>query len=124
MEDMKYMIKVMQAYVNGETIEFASLDSDADNWTKADAPIWNWDEYTYRIKPKPKKVHFEYEDFIEEIKKNGGYVRYLAGKMISIIYPNTKEIIVDDGYRKFNLSYEDFCYKFTRLDGTEFIKEM
>ena len=45
-------IAVMQAFVNGEKVQFAD---DRSKWLDLLAlnPSWNWDEYDYRIKPIP-----------------------------------------------------------------------
>lgn len=52
-EETKKLIKLMQAYVDGEQIECAFL-SDNAKWHPANAPSWNWSTFKYRIKPQPK----------------------------------------------------------------------
>lgn len=52
-EEIRRRIKLMQAYLEGETIEVKGLDYDPDKWfpistTKFD----NWYDYAYRVKPK------------------------------------------------------------------------
>ena len=49
------MIEVMEAFKRGEEIEFR-LRLTLGSWGKETAPIWNWDEFDYRIKPKPKQT--------------------------------------------------------------------
>ena len=44
------MIEVMQAYVRGETIEVS--DKGADNWSEIKCPLWDWNSFEYRVKPK------------------------------------------------------------------------
>lgn len=58
-EQAKQAIAVMQAWVDGEQIEFKvkHLPDDAfrtptEKWGLA----WNWDDFVYRRKPKPKIV--------------------------------------------------------------------
>ena len=51
----KQHIDVMQAFIDGKEIEFASKDK-GDWWRKASTtPIWDFTSYLYRIKPSDKK---------------------------------------------------------------------
>jgi len=43
-------IKIMQAYVDGENIEY--WHSKEIGWSDDDYPTWNWADFDYRIKPK------------------------------------------------------------------------
>ena len=52
-------IKVMQAYVDGEEIEY--LDPHG-NWIHAYDPGWTFQRITYRIKPKPVEFKVWYHD--------------------------------------------------------------
>jgi hypothetical protein len=52
-EETKEAIKVMQAYVDGERIEF-KMNGD---WVEATTPIWSWRIEDYRIaKPEPVEI--------------------------------------------------------------------
>ena len=52
-EATKEAIKVMQAYVDGETIEGKQFHT----WLPVDAISWNWTVYQYRIaKPEPVEI--------------------------------------------------------------------
>ena len=44
------MIEVMQAYVRGEAIEVS--DKGADDWSEIKHPLWDWNSFKYRVKPK------------------------------------------------------------------------
>ena len=44
------MIEIMQAYANGESIEF-KLSSQAD-WRRVADPSWDWCDCDYRVKAK------------------------------------------------------------------------
>lgn len=52
-------IKVMQAYLDGETIEWREKDSD--EWSQFSktsfgaGPVWDWGGQAYRIKPEPRE---------------------------------------------------------------------
>lgn len=57
------MIKVMQAYVDGEEIEYTRSGKD---WRYSDDPEWDWSLFEYRIKPKPRTIWVnEHEDNME-----------------------------------------------------------
>ena len=46
-------IKIMQAYVDGCTIQCRSRKERTDDaWVDTDSPRWDWDHAQYRIKPK------------------------------------------------------------------------
>lgn len=47
---IKEQIEVMQAYARAEKIQFKPITSS--EWYICTAPVWNWDEYEYRIRPK------------------------------------------------------------------------
>jgi hypothetical protein len=47
-EQTKEAIRVMQAYVDGNEVEFKWGSMD---WNSTDKPEWNWSAYDYRIKP-------------------------------------------------------------------------
>ena len=48
-------IEVMESFERGDEIEIR-LSLTLGTWEKEILPIWNWSEYDYRIKPKPKQV--------------------------------------------------------------------
>ena len=69
----KEMIEVMQAYDRGEQIE--RRDRCGNNWFLAPVPSWDWVQYEYRVKPKPKYVPFETaEEFLTAQRKKGRFV--------------------------------------------------
>lgn len=59
-EETKEAIKVMQAYVDGKTIESRKL-LRSGYWSAVQAdntqstPMWDWFECRYRIKPEPRE---------------------------------------------------------------------
>ena len=50
-EQTKEAIRVMQAYVDGNEVEFKWMSKD---WNSTDKPEWNWSDDDYRIKPTAK----------------------------------------------------------------------
>ena len=61
----KEMIEVMQAYEKGEEIEMRLADCEDDRWAPTASPLWNWDNFEYRIKPKEPK----FKDGDEVVRK-------------------------------------------------------
>ncbi len=53
-EETKKCIEVMQAYVDGKEIEYSHEDvilgRNIWNTSIAEGPLWNWEEFQYRIK--------------------------------------------------------------------------
>ena len=72
MKDIDEMIEVMQAYKNGEQIEFCYTDEVIKVWEDTGKPLWNWGDTDYRVKPKPKYVPFDTPDeFLEAQRVHG-----------------------------------------------------
>ena len=66
---LREKIEVMQAFERGEEIECNSLYNP--KWTSATAPAWGWNDFCYRIKPKPKQTVTIEKWLLREI--NGRY---------------------------------------------------
>lgn len=74
-------IKVMQHYANGGLIEKTKVDTDS-GWEKVEHPIWNWEEFEYRIavtKPSIDWSHVSEEYNYLATNENG--VTYLYTDM-------------------------------------------
>nr|DAJ63979.1 MAG TPA: hypothetical protein [Caudoviricetes sp.] len=46
------MIAVMQAYARGEAIEVSN--KGANDWSEIKYPLWDWNNFEYRVKPAKK----------------------------------------------------------------------
>lgn len=69
-EELQNAIKVMQAYIDGEKIEWTYINDDKV-WYLINLPTWNWDKYKYRIKQKPKYRPFkDVEECWQEMLKH------------------------------------------------------
>ena len=109
-------IAVMTAYANGESIQ-ARTRKYLDNWANCLLPKWNWNDFDYRITPKPSYKPFsDKEEFIQFLKTHSGmpYVLLNGGyKIVSQIY-NEGIIIAETGY-----AYQELIKKNIKfLDGT------
>ena len=51
---LRAKIEVMEAFERGEEIEHR--DRLNDMWFASNFPAWDWKEFEYRIKPKPKQT--------------------------------------------------------------------
>lgn len=51
---LREKIETMEAFERGEEIE-CRLNGE-NRWSYAGTPLWNFGDYDYRIKPKPKQV--------------------------------------------------------------------
>lgn len=59
-------IEVMQAFEDGEQIEFKSNGCKHDYWSGLGSSLWDWVNCTYRVKPEPNledRVKAEYGGF-------------------------------------------------------------
>ena len=128
-EEIKEAAKVMEAYDNGKEIQF--LNEEDDKWIDTPIPLFNWDKYTYRIKPEPKYRPFKtQEECWNEMHKHSDF-GWIKGNVTG----EYKQVIRVFGCKTeliFNISYNspaDYspemmfsCYTFT--DGEPFgIKE-
>lgn len=55
-ERTKRMIEVMQAYVDGEKIEYKL----GNEWEVNERPVWNWPTVNYRIAKKPDTINWDH----------------------------------------------------------------
>lgn len=51
MKSLKEQIEVMEYFLNGGEVEYRTSDRD---WKTASTPLWDWLNYDYRKKEKPK----------------------------------------------------------------------
>lgn len=120
-EKTKDLIKVMQAFLEGEAIECKIRESEdlPSNWFTHDVDYWNTDTYMYRIKPKPQYRPFkDREECWNEMKNHQpfGWVK-MDGNYENIVEVNTKEeMFVNSGF--YNWPYT--CENITFADGTPF----
>lgn len=49
------MIDVIQAYRDGKSVEYNNGD---DIWIPIDMPTWNFNKFTYRVKPPELRPHY------------------------------------------------------------------
>lgn len=96
----KEKIEVMQAWLDGEPIEFCYQTLDGySEWTALktkDEPIWSWDAYKYRVKPKLRYIPFKSaEEFLEAQRKHGTKIGLYEDNVFYNTYVSSdKEVLV------------------------------
>ena len=58
-EEIREAAKVMEAYANGKKIQFRK---GINEWINTPYPLFNWDKFTYRVKPEPKFRPFKNQE--------------------------------------------------------------
>ena len=87
-KDLKEQIEIMTHYLNGGEIE--CVEKGNDNWEIVTKPLWNFDDFDYRIKEPKQKVTIEkwlfrdkQGDFLViEISNADNYKQYEKVKLI------------------------------------------
>lgn len=107
MKTTKEMIEVMQAYEDEKNIECARIGDW--EWETDFKPIWNWDEYVYRIKKEPtyrpyESVNEMLDDFCERCREHGMTVsRSSMGEpFIWLLSKDRKAIKLVTGFTEMN----------------------
>jgi hypothetical protein len=54
-EEAKVAAEVMLAYANGATAQQRRLGDMEAKWYTPSRPVWNWDQFEYRVKPEPRE---------------------------------------------------------------------
>lgn len=125
-EKTKDLIKIMQAFLEGEAIECKLRESEdlPSNWFTHDVDYWNTDIYMYRIKPKPQYRPFKNEkECLEEMKNHQpfGWIKSKDGTTTNkFMFINALKI---DGISicvNVDFSYSDSVKYYTFVDGTPF----
>lgn len=126
-EKVKELLPVMQAYANGEVIQFCRKTPEP-HWVDVqsdDLLEFREDASQYRIKPEPKYRPFNNsEECWEEMQKHQPFGWVKNGKMkYNIECVRTDGIIQHNGIDDSWISFKN-CFQLTFIDGTPFgIKE-
>ena len=56
-KDLKEQIEIMTHYLNDGEVE--CVEKGNNNWEIVTKPLWNWDDFTYRIRHSKQKVTIE-----------------------------------------------------------------
>lgn len=121
-EQLKELLPIIQAAVEGKAIEFR--DSDHKYWQELTVPAFNLDVYKYRIKPEPKYRPFaNAEECWQEMMKHQpfGWIKASHGKFLIIGFKNNVIAFgINDNWQDYNYIFKSYTF----ADGTPFgIKE-
>ena len=126
MKTTKEMIEVMQAYESGEQIESICKIKNA-LWYECNNPIWNWDEFDYRVKPKKSYVPFDTaEEFLAAQRKHSKTIRRKEDNYLFRSYVNECGDIALVGATDHSLieNMDHIHERFEFADGTPCGKEI
>lgn len=120
---IKEMTKVMLAYDRGEQIEYRMKTIPENNeWVKmTQEPEWNWTEFDYRVKPKPKYAPFETaEEFLAAQRKKGRFIIEKESGTKYNIFINASNIVYLTNIYSFSFfgTLQKIFDEFTFTDGT------
>lgn len=122
-EKTENLIKIMQAFLEGETVEerIVLLDNRTAGWITHTGNDWNTTKYEYRIKPKPQYRPFkDQNECWEEMQKHQPFGWVKVGEDYEIIAEldsfNKRIMLGNSHYYGWKISIE--CITFA--DGTPF----
>lgn len=126
-QEIREAANVMEAHANGNKIQYNDNRLGNGEWVTTDNPSFNWDKYTYRIKPESQYRPFKsQEECWNEMHKHPDF-GWIKGKVTG----EYKQVIRVFGYGTeliFNISYnshadyspEIMFDSYTFADGTPF----
>ena len=115
-EEIKEAAKVMEAYVNGKKIQYLNDDNE---WIDAPNPLFDWDNYVYRIKPGLRYRPFETkEECWNEMHKHLDF-GWLREKESGYLF-NTMAVFNSIKIKEGDYDYPLVFKRFEFLDGTPF----
>ena len=118
-EEIKKMLPILVAFVEGKAIESRCVKGDKSLWYDDEDPSFD-DDFEYRIKPEPNYRPFKdaEECWAEMLKHESfGWVKSILFKDLALVqrvttlYVEINRDIID---------YKDTLEKFTFADGTPF----
>ena len=127
MKTTKEMIEVMQAYERGEIIEVHYLYDTKDYWIACGTPIWDWNNFDYRVKSKKSYVPFDTpEEFLAAQREHGIHVYFGGSKYGTHINANGVIMLSPSTYilNAVITDLENIFVECKFLDGTPCGKEV
>lgn len=129
-EQAKDLLPIIQAYVEGKTIESRCIKGDTSLWYDDNNPSFD-EDFEYRIKPEPKYRPFkDAEECWQEMQKHQpfGWIKKISGHCnflyIMELYPTG--IIINGvdttfgGFKNLLKTYDSAFAETTFADGTPF----
>lgn len=117
MKTIEEMTAVMTAYDQGEKIECRKVLCGATGWEDTNAPVWDWCNYDYRVKPEPHyRPYANAEECFKDVQKHGMLVRHIDGDYHLIVTIGDKYIWL--GNASVGIDRDNLLKEFVFLDGT------
>lgn len=91
------MLKVIMAYNNGANIEYIELNDSDGVWLNAPTPSWNFAHKAYRVKPEPKRIPYDMDDFIKLMKNKTPICNKITGNYQCIDFVGQHSVILSSG---------------------------
>ena len=88
-EETKKAIAVMQAWLDGEEIEYCYKKASRPEWLDVETPTWDLDIKRYRVKPKPREF-WVHESAVWNKYPGGGIVE------LGSDYIKVREVLDDE----------------------------
>lgn len=85
-KDLKEQIEIMTHYLNSGEVEVYKND----RWTIGVNPIWDWDNFDYRIKEQKQKVTIE-KWLIKDVNSGEYFIR--EGEPKHLLYANKLKLL-------------------------------
>ena len=123
-EKTKDLIKILQAFFEGETVEQRAVISDnyQSSWFTHTGDDWNTNKFEYRIKPKPQYRPFkDIDECWAEMKNHQpfGWIK-TGGHYKNIVELNkNNRVFINNDYNS-NYNWKEMCQDTTFADGTPF----
>ena len=92
-KDLKEQIEIMTHYLNGGEVE--CVEKGNDNWEIVTKPLWNFDDFEYRIKEPKQKVTIE-KWLIKDV--NNGEYFIMESSEIETYYKHYEKIKLIESY--------------------------
>jgi hypothetical protein len=90
----EYKVKVMQAYLEGKSIEFIVENRNWELWTSRGEPLWNWGKSQYRIAEEPKRIPFDGGDAFDLVGQKFQHVNPQVDTDIYLCTQATSKLVV------------------------------
>lgn len=103
------IIAVIQAYEDGKVVQYEAYTGE---WYSVKTPEWNFQKWSYRVKPEPEPPRYEPFGFEDD----------LVGKVVVI--HKSKYLITGQSERKIHIvnggfiSYKELLESYKFLDGS------
>lgn len=93
------IIDVITAHQRGEKIQYRRM-KEKTWYDSVTPPTWNFSQYVYRVKPKPRVRPYTYEELKEAVRKHGLMVEKVNSD------PDSPCCLVILGFDKFHVSFK------------------